>query len=200
MIDNNFFLQGSSSVNFCESDFFYKNIGEPFNVISSLAISLFGFYGLYKLSKINDNRLLTYKYLAKILYTILIFIGFGSMYFHLELSEFSHWVDIILISLILIFSNYCLELNYNNILIKIKYLIIFFIHLFSSLKTPSMHIFLQFITGFYIQNQIENKIIMLINTIPNNIYLQIMNDYYKIKYYFMLGLFFGFSIIFFVLN
>ena len=192
-MDDNFFIVGTSLVNFCEQDFYYNFIGEPINVISSLAISFFGFYGLYKLSLIQnidiDISITTYKYYSKILYLILILIGFGSVYFHWELSHFAHWIDIILISIILIFSNYCLELKYNCLTTKIKYLLIFIVHLISSLKIPSIHIFFQFITGFYIQKQIENKLILIKNNILNENYLNILNKYKKIKMYFILSLF-----------
>lgn len=182
-MDDNFFIVGTSLVNFCEQDFYYNFIGEPLNVISSLSISLFGFYGLYKILLIKNKNLSTYIYYSKILYIILILIGFASIYFHWELSEFAHWTDIILISLIVIFFNYYLESKFNCLITKIKYMSIFIIHLISSLKIPSIHIFLLFLIGFYIQKQIENKILL----IDNN--LNIQKKYNKIKICFTFSLF-----------
>ena len=41
-------------------------------------------------------------------------VGLGSVYFHSKMSEFSHWVDIIFISMTLLLSDYYIEKNRNN--------------------------------------------------------------------------------------
>lgn len=191
---NNFFNRGSSVVNFCEPDFEYKFmdeiIGEPMNVISSFIIIFFGIYGIYKSLQEENIDSMIYNYYSKILYLLLILVGFGSAYFHWDLSLFAHWIDIILISIILIFSNYCLEKRFDLLSVKFKYFFIFIIHLCTSIKIPSLHIFIQFMTGFYIQSQIESKFSIIKTTMSNEIYIKTLNEYNNIKKLFIASLFF----------
>ena len=51
----NYFVNGSSPVNFCEPDLYYMNLGEFYNTITSFFILLAGIYGIYKLTKIDKN-------------------------------------------------------------------------------------------------------------------------------------------------
>jgi len=183
-INNKIFMIKTSEVNFCEDDLFFYGIGEFYNTISSFIISIFGIYGLYKLSLLDNNKYYKYKYIARILYIMLILIGLSSVYFHSRLSIYSHWIDIILISLILVFSQYSLKNNFKEIKIKIKYFIFFIFHLILSIKIPSIHIFILFITGFHIQNEIKNKFIQL--EFKNNCNNKILiNKYNNVKIIFM---------------
>lgn len=141
-MNSDFFIKGNSEVNFCEKDSYDEFNGELWNVISSIIMSLFGFYGIFV-----SNMLISKK-----LNLLLCLIGLGSAYFHYELSPFAHWIDIILISIILIYVLYCVN-NFPNK--KIFYLSVFVGHLFTSLYIPQIHIFIQFITGFIVQNKIE---------------------------------------------
>jgi hypothetical protein len=185
-MNSNFFTIGKSAVNFCESDIYYYLIGEPWNVISSLAIVLFGLYGLYKINYINNHINLVKKTEQTILYFLLSMIGVASIYFHILLSPFAHWVDIIFISMILVYSLYCLEANYK--LKIIKFVLLFIFHFISSLFIPQIHIFLQIYTGFIIKNKIEFKLSK--NILINHI--DLIKKYYYIKMYFILSLIFWF--------
>lgn len=156
-----------SAVNFCENDIFLYGIAEPYNVISSLAISLFGIYGLVKESSI--------KY--QILYSLLLLIGLGSAYFHSQLTEFSHWVDIIFISCILVFSLWCIN-DSKNIIV---YTLFSGLHLITSIFLPVIHIFILFATGFMIHSIISFKI----NKLEDYI---LLDNYRVIKYIFYASL------------
>jgi hypothetical protein len=158
-----------SLVNFCENDIYLYGIGEPYNVISSLFISLFGICGLI------GEKVKRYQ----ILYTLLLLIGLGSVYFHSELTEFSHWVDIILISCILVFSLWCIDDNKNII----SYTLFFMLHIITSILFPVFHLFILFITGFIIHSIISHKIINLGNTF-------LIMDYVIIRFIFYLSIVF----------
>ena len=127
-MNNNFFQIGKSQVNFCEPDFYVFGVGEFYNVLSSFAIVFFGLYGLYKINFAPGPGPVKTKIIVSpglnILYLLLVLIGLGSVYFHYELSPFAHWVDIIFISMILLYSQYILawKPNINIFQHKIKYL------------------------------------------------------------------------------
>lgn len=144
-MNNEFFIRGNSAVNFCEKDYYDTFNGELWNVVSSLIMSLFGLYGM-----LVSNMLISKK-----LNLLLCLIGLGSAYFHYELSQFAHWIDIILISTILVYSLYCVDKLSNLYKKNIFYSLLFVGHLFTSLYIPQIHIFIQFITGFILQNKIE---------------------------------------------
>jgi hypothetical protein len=172
-MDNNFYSLGKSAVNFCENDINSFGFGEIYNVISSFAITLFGLYGLYRLYKLYnpdnlDNQYNRYnqynQYKSKILlnsfvlYVLLSLIGLGSAYFHHDLSPFAHWVDIILISLILVYAQYMLTSKPYMPLHKTKYFFILLFHFVISILIPQLHIFLLFASGFEVKNLIKSKI------------------------------------------
>jgi len=192
-MNNDFFIIGKSKVNFCEPDFCTQGIGEMWNVLSSFGMVFFGLYGIYKinLESLSDNNK---NYLNKkkisILYLLLVLVGFGSVYFHWELSPFAHWVDIIFISMILLYSQYLLSFNSNNIFLhKVKYLGLFLGHLVTSIYIPQIHIFLLFGSGFVVKNLIEykidNKIFLTQSTTNSN---DLVKNYESIKKYFTLAL------------
>lgn len=200
-MNSNFFTIGNSTVNFCEYDSYILGMGEPYNVLSSLIILFFGLAGLYDINckYNNQNNILTKNILTKniltnnknkcsnILYVLLCCIGLGSMYFHYELSKFAHWVDIIFISIMLVYSQYILLSKKNQLVKKMNYIYIMLVHIITSLYTPYFHVFLLFGTGFAIKKSIDNKIELynLIKIYPNNILQQ---KYSMIKKYFCLGI------------
>jgi hypothetical protein len=193
-MDKNFFIVGKSYVNFCEYDSYWIGIGEPVNVLTSFAIVFFGLYGLYNInykSIKSVNKLITIekKLQLNILYSLLAFIGFGSVFFHYELSQFAHWVDIICISLILIYSHYVLSSQKHKLTNKLKYFLLLIIHLVTSIYIPQIHIFFLFGTGFAIKNKIEDKI-ELYNLTQFHIYSNLKNQYILIKKIFILSLVF----------
>lgn len=184
MFDENFFSKGKSAVNFCEQD--YIDIGEYYNVMTSFVIFFFGLYGFYKSKNINSN---SNKKNIFILYILLSLIGLGSVYFHFDLSPFAHWIDIIFISMILIYSQYVLDIvyfykNIDTLFCKIKYMLLFLFHILTSIYIPQIHIFILFGTGFIIKNSIEN--IIKKNIIEKTINSKIIIDnYYWTKKYFI---------------
>jgi hypothetical protein len=191
-MDKNFFIIGKSAVNFCEYDSYWIGMGEPWNVFSSLVIIFFGIYGLYnvncKLINLVNNLIKKEKKIQlNILYSLLAFIGLGSAFFHLKLSQFAHWIDIILISIILIFSNYVLSSNQNKLKNKLKYFLLLLIHFLTSIYIPQVHIFFLFATGFCIKNKIEDKI-KLYNSIQFHTDNKLKNKYLLIKKIFILSL------------
>lgn len=193
-MDKNFFIVGKSYVNFCEYDSYWIGIGEPVNVLSSFAIVFFGLYGLYNInykSIKSVNKLITTekKLQLNILYSLLAFIGFGSVFFHYELSQFAHWVDIICISIILIYSHYVLSSQKHKLTNKLKYFLLLIIHLVTSIYIPQIHIFFLFGTGFAIKNKIEDKI-ELYNLTQFHIDSNLKNQYILIKKIFILSLVF----------
>lgn len=100
-----------------------------------------------------------YKINLNILYFLLILVGFGSVYFHYKLSPFAHWIDIIFISIILLYSQYLLSFNFNCDVFthKIKYFGLFLGHFITSIYIPHIHIFLLFGSGFVVKKLIEQK-------------------------------------------
>ncbi len=197
--------RGSSLVNFCETDIIENRIVEYFNTISSLAIVIFGFYGIMKvitdkeiqgIFKKNSDISIQKDFMTKskssryILNIVLVLVGFGSMYFHSELSVFAHWVDIILISIILLLSEYYLDYIEKKPSLLIYY---FFgiLHLISSLFIPSLHIFIQYITGFLIVKKINSYMKKLKEKGESNydimtIHKQIEKKYFHTKIIFLL--------------
>jgi hypothetical protein len=171
-MNNDFFIRGKSAVNFCEKDYYDIFNGELWNVISSLIMSLFGLYGVF----------ISYKSQSKKLNLLLCLIGLGSAFFHYELSPFAHWIDIILISMILIYSLYCIDKSSNK---NIFYSLVFLGHLLTSLYIPQIHIFIQFLTGFVLQNRIEY--LLSINSISDD---KLMKSYSKTKKIFIGALIF----------
>lgn len=201
MIDKNFFIANKSAVNFCESDIHLFGFGELWNVLSSFVIVGFGLYGLYfinyKLS-CNDNPSIKNKKIqSNILYGLLSLIGFGSVFFHLYQSPFAHWVDIIFISMILVYSQYILTTpnaqtsnnisKINKFSSELKYIGAMCLHLLSSLFIPQIHIFLLFGTGFKIKKLIEDKIK---SNYTNIVSLKngLVDEYIWIKRYFFIAL------------
>lgn len=202
------FDRGTSMVNFCESDIITNYFAETFNTWSSLAISILGIFGIYKILysdemidilKKHQDINIENRYIEEsksnryMLNFVLILIGLGSYYFHAELSEFAHWTDIICISWILILSDKYLDniLNYGK-KIKYSYLFITFIHILSSLYIPSIHIFFQYATGYYLVTKI-NKLVKLLeikgekNYDINQIVISVKKKYLKIKIIFFLS-------------
>lgn len=201
-MDINFFTYGKSSVNFCERDIYYLGMAEPFNVLSSFFILFVGFYGLYKVNFTtkSDEPVIKLNIIQlNILYFMIGAIGAGSVYFHSTLSPFAHWTDIICISIILIYSMYCLN-STNKIICNILsnknfFLLLFLIHFTTSLFIPQIHIFLQFFTGFIIKNNIENKLhninvswVKSGKTVSIKNYLNLLSTYSEIKKFFYLAL------------
>ncbi len=202
------FDRGTSLVNFCESDILNNTLSENFNSWSSLAISLFGFAGisqilysdeLVNIFKKHQDITIPQEYILEskknryILNSVLVLIGLGSFYFHSELSEFAHWVDIIFISLVLILGDKYLDiiLNPDKKLKKIYYLI-GLIHLITSIMIPSIHIFIQFGTGYLIVKKIDKIMGQLENHSAKNydinqITLKVKKKYSQIKNVFYLS-------------
>ena len=191
-MDKNFFIVGKSYVNFCEYDSYWIGIGEPVNVLTSFAIVFFGLYGLYNINcksikSVNKVITIEKKLQLNILYSLLTFIGFGSVFFHYELSQFAHWIDIICISLILIYSHYVLSSQKHKLTNKLKYFLLLTIHLVTSIYIPQIHIFFLFGTGFAIKNKIEDKI-ELYNLTRTEIDFNLKNQNILIKKIFILSL------------
>lgn len=177
-MDKNFFISTKSAVNFCEPDSFVLGcVGEPWNVLSSIVIVFFGLYGLYNVNYRfvrPDNQLVgSHKLQSNILYSLLACIGIGSVFFHSHLSPFAHWVDIIFISIMLVYSQYILSPKRYNLVNKLKFVLWMLTHLVSSIFIPQIHIFLLFGTGFCVQNLIEDKI--WLNYLPQHIINQRMS-------------------------
>ena len=193
-MDDNFFTSTKSAVNFCEPDSFALGcIGEPWNVLSSIIMIFFGLYGLYNINyrfvRQYNQLVESQKIQSNILYGLLACIGTGSVFFHYHLSPFAHWVDIIFISIMLVYSQYILSPERYNTINKLKYLGLMIIHLISSIYIPQVHIFLLFGTGFGIKNSIEHKInlnYLTQNTPGNKLYY----EYWWIKKYFFIALLF----------
>lgn len=204
LLDNQ---MGTSLVNFCEPDNYSSIFVEKFNVWSSLVISLFGILGIIKLFYSNEltdllkkhtgislkqefsNRSFNFRLLLNI---ILFFIGIGSFLFHSKTSQFYHWIDIFFISLILILAEYQLDNMFRNKTVLFYY-VVGLIHLITSLMIPSIHIFIQFGTGFMIVKKINYHMIKFKNNIINNydiaqIYKKIEYKYNKTKIIFYLSL------------
>lgn len=193
-MDENFFISTKSAVNFCEPDSFALGcVGEPWNVLSSIIMIFFGFYGLYNVNYRfvrPDNQLVkSQKTQSNILYGLLACIGGGSVFFHSHLSPFAHWVDIIFISIMLVYSQYILSPERYETINKLKYAVWMLIHLASSIYIPQIHIFLLFGTGFGIKNLIEHKIEL--NYLTQNISGdKLYFEYWWIKKYFAIALLF----------
>jgi hypothetical protein len=191
-MDGNFFTIGKSAVNFCEYDSYaFGYIGEPWNVLTSMLMVFFGLYGLYNINYkfiSQKNKLLeSHKTQSNILYVLLSCIGLGSMFFHSYLSPFAHWVDIIFISIILLYSQYILSSDKDKLINKLKYFGLMIIHFGTSIFIPQIHIFLLFGTGFIIKKLIDNKI-KLNNLTNTNLDSKLEQKYWWIKKYFFIGL------------
>lgn len=158
----------TSEINFCEPD---RNDGfafEFYNTMSSLIFVILGIYGV----KVNmqTNKL--------ILYYMLIVVGILSAYYHAFMSELSHIMDIMSISMILSTSVYCIEkselkikkieLN-EDFIIGIRYGIEMMIYTILAFISPSFHIIMEFYEGYRLKQIIENKINYLkLNKLLNN--------------------------------
>lgn len=97
-IDNTIyaFQYHSSEIRWCEYQFIQSNyIVEFWNTITSLFITLVGLYGLTKSSK-----------RAQIFYSLLIFIGLASAYFHATLSFTGQLLDELGITTIMLIANH----------------------------------------------------------------------------------------------
>lgn len=196
-MNDDFFIQGKSQVNFCEPDFYILGIGEMWNVLSSFIMVFLGLYGIHIINfrpPIQDNL----KYFGKkkinqnILYSLLVFVGMGSVYFHSELSPFAHWVDIIFISMILLYSQYILSWNLGSNIFHhtAKYFGLFLGHFLTSIYIPQIHIFLLFGTGFVVKNLIEYKIDKAIYLYESTDPDKLIKKYNLIKKCFTLALIF----------
>lgn len=193
------FKVGSSVVNFCEEDIIDNIFIEKINTITSLAFVFYGLYGLCEIGLKNDiihhyaninNKKICRQHLV-ILYLLLIGVGLGSTYFHSSLSEWSHWIDIIFISMILLTSSYYLNMLLDNNINIYKYVLWICIYIASSLLIPSIHIFLLFINGFYIWRKIDNCLKIFKNNYKLiSVYNKLIKSYTQIKQYFLLGLLF----------
>jgi len=154
---------------------------------------------------VHSQYIISYKYIKKenqvmnlikiksnILYLLLTLIGFGSVYFHYELSPFAHWIDIIFISMILVYTQYILSLNFNSnvFMHKFKYIILMFGHFITSIYIPHIHIFLLFATGFIVKKLLEYKIDKSIYLIKTFNYNELIKKYWWIKKYFNIALVF----------
>lgn len=185
-MDKNFFVSTKSAVNFCEPDSFALGcVGEPWNVLSSIIMVFFGLYGLYnvnyKFVSSDDQLVKSQKFQSNVLYSLLACIGIGSVFFHSHLSPFAHWVDIIFISIILVYSQYILSPERHNLVNKLKFVLWMLTHLISSIFIPQIHIFLLFGTGFTIKNLIEDKI--RLNYLPKSTINQRMTTYLDSSYW-----------------
>ena len=191
-MDENFFISTKSAVNFCESDLFIGGIGEIWNVLSSFVMVGFGLYGLYGVNYkfVRDNMLSeSTKTRLNILYTLLTLVGLGSVFFHAHLSPFAHWIDIIFISMILVYSQFILSYTNTNIFLnKLKYMALLLVHLATSLYIPQIHIFLLFGSGFWVKKLIEYKIYVETNFVQSTNSNHIINTYWWIKKYFFITL------------
>jgi len=188
---------GSSEVNFCELDN-NSNIVEFYNTISSFCFIIFSIIGISEL--FNEKELINISKKHRIvfdndkiketieqrivLYIILIFIGIFSIYFHATMSAFSHFVDIISISVLIITSLYYITPSDKTNYKKIKYILLFIFHLMMCLFLPSIEIFLQFIVGFYIKQISDLKIKKICKTleIKNIKEYSVLTEYLKNKY------------------
>jgi hypothetical protein len=212
MLDLN---RGTSLVNFCETDIITNRFVEHYNTYSSLAIVFFSLLGIIKVLSnneltdtlkknqdisINNETILDSKKQRYILNLILFQVGMGSLFFHSELSVFAHWVDIILISIILLVAEYYIDsINRKKKSVRLRYLIFFLLHLLSSILIPSFHIFIQYLTGFLI----VKKINILMNKIKDKgeDNYDIMMIYNKIeKEYIDTKVIFGISLLLWVID
>lgn len=146
-MDENFFILTKSAVNFCEPDLFIYGLGEIWNVLSSFVMVGLGLYGLYNVNFrfVREDNLLAKptKTRLNVLYTLLTFVGLGSVFFHAYLSPFAHWIDIILISMILVYSQFILSnIKQNDFFNKLKYMGLMLTHLATSLYTTNSYIFI----------------------------------------------------------
>jgi Ceramidase len=145
----------TSEVNFCEADnpngYFY----EYYNTMSSLTFVILGYYGIRTNKKIQKV----------ILYNMMILVGLLSAYYHAVISELSHIMDIVSITMILLTSRYTIERSpyilkgpqedYN---IGIKYGFTMMLYTFFAFTSPVLHIAMEFYEGFKLKQLIEDKI------------------------------------------
>lgn len=148
----------SSEVDFCEPNN-DTVIVENFNTWSSLVISLYGLYGIYKLRR---ERTVTseesFQKQKKLMFLNLITVGFCSAYFHATISGLGHFLDVYSIACILLSSIYFL----NNILEKYNSKILLILMLITNfivcLFLPSIELLLLFGKGYYIKILLEQCI------------------------------------------
>lgn len=125
----------SSPMRWCESKFLYSiYIAEFWNSLSSIIISLYGFYGLYVHNDVND--------VDKIPWKILIFIGLSSFWFHSTLSFLGQFFDELGIILLV---TYCIKNIYK--LTNFNYWLIITLLSLVSWFIPSSSPFIFIISG-----------------------------------------------------
>lgn len=182
----------TSTINFCEHDNYNNYFYEIYNTFSSLTFTFFGIYGLFKYKKRIDYSIR----MQNILYIMLIFVGLLSAYFHAVLSEFSHVMDIISISMILSTSMYNLKMikknnQQNYFEIGFEYGIEMMLYVFLAFTMPILHIIMEFYYGYTLHNLIENMINNFkLNNTENNIikFHKLKETFYNCKFYFVLSI------------
>ena len=174
----------SSDIDFCE-----KNndalIVETFNTISSLAISLYGLYGLFKSQ--NDNLKSSLKNKMYLMYCNLIFIGLCSAYFHATISSLGHLFDVYSISCVLSIAIYAINENVLNI----NHLLIFLVaNSIIGLLCPFLEIFILFLQGIYVSIKSQQIVNLNHNNIINYYVLNhdIKKRFFKTKILFVTAL------------
>ncbi len=148
-------LSNSTNINFCEPDNNYGFVFECYNTMSSLCFVILGVYGVK--SNTQFNKL--------ILYYMLIIVGLLSAYYHAILSEFSHIMDIMSISMILSTSVYCIEKTSFNkkteiedFIVGLRYGIEMMIYSILAFISPSLHIIMEFYEGYKLKQLFEKRI------------------------------------------
>lgn len=195
-----------------DDNLFIVGNGEILNVFSSFVIISFGLYGLYNVCYrlVREDYLLseTIKSRSKILYTLLTFVGFSSLFFHsrqiqqiqqieqieqIEQSLFANWIDIIFISIILVYLQFILsnkKKNQNSFSNKLKYIFLMFVHFISSVYIPQIHLILLFGSGFVVYKLIKYKIDVETNFIQSSNSNHLINTFWWVKKYFVATLIF----------
>src|SRR5579872_4057098 len=100
-------IAGSSELDFNEPNDYEGYVFEIYNTMSSLLFVIFGLYGFinnYYIKNIRNNIR------KQVLHMIMIFVGIFSAAFHACVSEFTHVLDIISISVILSTSVYIIRM------------------------------------------------------------------------------------------
>jgi hypothetical protein len=156
----------TTNINFCEPDNPNGFVFEYFNTMSSLVFVILGIYGVKSNEQLNKI----------ILYYILIAVGLLSAYYHAVISELSHIMDILSISMILSTSVYCIEKSSFNkktqqedFIIGIRYGIEMLIYTILAFISPLFHIIMEFYEGYRLKQIVEKRIYDIkINKILND--------------------------------
>jgi hypothetical protein len=184
----------TSLVNFCEHDNKDGYIYEYYNTLSSLSFTLFGIYGIITNKK--NNYICRVKYT---LYMMLIFVGILSAYYHAALSEFSHTMDIVSISMILSTSMYSLrkilvtdKSEFEEYINSFRYGIEMMLYTFLAFTMPILHIMAEFYNGYVLKNVLEKAIddIKCKNLLPENKFLILCKKYTRCRMLFVLSFIF----------